>query len=96
MSDWKDCEYIFSNGTEFEIFYDHCLKCTRFRNEKCRILQRIFQAMWDKSKFPYKDLQDHVKYGGKRCRSFTTEKTERHKNKKPVPGQISMFEGERA
>ena len=26
MSEWKDCEHIFSNGTEFEIFYDHCLK----------------------------------------------------------------------
>jgi len=60
-------------------------------------IAKIFQAMWDESKFPYKDLQDHVKYGGKRCRSFTTEKQKRHeRHKKPVPGQISMFEGERA
>lgn len=96
MSDWKDCEHIFSNGTEYEIFCDQCLKCTRYRNERCRILKRIFQAMWDESKFPYKDLQEHVKYGGKRCRSFTTEKTKTERHKKPFPGQISMFEGEKA
>ena len=90
--EWIDCKHIFSNGTEFEIFEENCQRCARYRNEKCRILQACYRAMFDPSEFPYADLLDHVKYGGKRCKSFTTEKPQRAYQKKPMEGQMTLWD----
>lgn len=91
MDDFKDCSTIFSNGTEFELFYAKCEKCSRYRNEKCRVLQACFRAMFDKDEFPYADLQDHVKYGGKRCKHFTEEPLPRRKRTaKQITGQLEL------
>ena len=92
MSEWKPCEKIFSNGTEFELFLDGCYKCARYRNDHCRVLNKCYKAMFDASEFPYYDLLDHVKYGGKRSRHMTTEKPDVNRHRKQIAGQMSLFE----
>ena len=93
MNEWKDCKNIFSNGTEFMLFEERCCKCSRYRNERCRILNAIYRAMWDSSQFPYSDLQDHIKYGGKRCKHYTEESLPRKsRTKTQIKGQLSLFD----
>ena len=91
MAKWKDCEKVFSNGTEFEIFQWQCEKCTLYRNGKCKTLNRCYEAMFDKSKFPYDDLQDAIGYGGKRCKRYTEEPIKRKRAEKQIDGQITLF-----
>lgn len=92
VGEWQDCKSTFSNGMEFELFVDQCLECTRYRNDHCRVLNACYKAMWDKSAFPYADLQDAPKgYGGKRCRHKTTEPIGRNKHsRKQIDGQLSF------
>lgn len=91
--EWRDCTTIFSNGTEFEIFQFQCEKCTRYRNGKCRVFTKCIEAMFDETKFPYKDLLDASGgYGGKKCKSFTDEPIKRNRNVKTVDGQISIMD----
>ena len=87
--EWVDCTRTFSNGTEYELFLEGCERCTRYRAARCRIVQACEKARFDERFFPYKDLQDHARYGGKRCRHFTTEKPKR-KKRIGLPGQISI------
>lgn len=89
---WINCRHIFSNGTEFEIFQWQCEKCSRYRNGKCRIFTRCIKAMFDETVFPYNDLLDSAEgYGGKKCKSFTTEKQKRlRKIKEPYKEQINI------
>lgn len=90
--EWVDCTCIFSNGTEFELFVEtQCGNCTRYRNDHCRVLNRCYKAIFDASEFPYDDLLDHVKYGGKRCKHKTTEKPAVKRHKKQITGQMSLF-----
>ena len=90
-TEWKDCTTTFSNGTEYEMFLDRCEHCTRYRNFRCRILTACEKARWHGEKFfPYKDLRDHVRYGGKRCKHFTLEKPSRKRGRRQVPGQINI------
>lgn len=92
MPKLKDCTTIFSNGTEFELFENRCFSCTRYRNAKCRILQRCYEAMWDRSRFPYDDLQEwDNRYGGKVCKSFTDEPATRKRHRKQIYGQETLF-----
>lgn len=89
---WEDCTSIFSNGTEFELFTDACMDCTRYRNGKCRIYSDCIRAMYDKDKFPYKDLMDAKGgYGGKKCRHKTTTPITRTRKPKQCEGQLSLF-----
>lgn len=88
---WKECETIFSNGTEFEIFSWQCERCTRFRNEKCRIYNKILDAMYDSSKFPYSDLMDATGgYCGKKCKSFTDKPIIRRRKSQDIDGQMAF------
>lgn len=89
--EWVDCTKVFSNGTEYELFLERCDHCTRFRAGRCRVVQACERARWDEQCFPYKDLQDHARYGGKRCRHFTTEKQRRKKRcGRQADGQTKM------
>ena len=92
MSDeWTDCTSTFSNGTEFQIFLERCEKCTKYRAARCRIVAACYKAMYEEECFPFKDLQDHARYGGKRCRHFTTEIQHRKsKYDRQIPGQQKM------
>lgn len=91
--EWKDCKHLFSNGMEFEFFLeDQCAKCKRYRNDHCRVLNRIYKAMFIKEEFPYEDLLDHEKYANKRCKHRTIENITRKKTTKQIVGQISLFE----
>ncbi|MBR3243029.1 MAG: hypothetical protein IKF90_10065 [Parasporobacterium sp.] len=91
LKEWKPCEHIFSNGTEFELFEDHCCSCTKYRNAKCKILSNIYRAMWDEDYFPYESLLEHRQYGGKICKEYTTVKPKRNRNK-DIEGQMSFME----
>lgn len=88
------CKSMFSNGTEYELFLEsQCFKCKRFRNWHCRIVYAIEKARFLGEKFfPFKDLMEwDGGYGGKTCKSFTTEPLERKpKTIKPIDGQIKM------
>lgn len=88
--EWIDCTKLFSNGTEYEIFLERCEHCTRYRNMRCRILTACEMARFDEKYFPYKDLMDHARYGGKRCRHFTTEKPRRKKRVGSIEGQMTI------
>ena len=84
-----DCETMFSNGTEYEWFLDHnCFQCKRFRNWQCAIVHRLEMARFDETVFPYEHLWDYEKYGGKKCKKFTTEPIRRYRRN--VKGQIAM------
>ncbi len=91
-NEWKDCQHMFSNGSEHALFMEtQCFNgCKRYRNGKCR----IYNAIWDatvlgESAFPFSDLMDHIKYGGKICKQYTKEK---QKRKRHVPkGQYSLL-----
>ena len=86
-----ECDSLFSNGTEYELFLEHqCDKCTRFRNGHCRIYNACEMARFDEKYFPYSDLMDYKHYGGKVCKQFTTEKPEKKWHRKEVDGQTSM------
>jgi len=87
MNEWKECTRMFSNGTEFECFMYQCESCTRYRNDNCRVLNACYMAMFDKSKFPYSDLEQN---GIIRCKHYTEEPQVRHK--RPFVGQISLFD----
>jgi hypothetical protein len=47
-------------------------------------------ARFDEKRFPYKDLMDFEKCGGKRCKRFTTEKPKRILHQKQLEGQLVM------
>ena len=96
MSETVPCESVFSNGTEFEWFVENqCEKCTRFRNEKCRIFRACCAAMWDISKFPYDDLLDFKGgYAGKLCKNFTKEPIKRSRRVHNPKGQLDFFGGD--
>lgn len=88
--EWVDCKHIFSNGTEFMIFVDQCADCSYYRNDHCKILNRCYMAQWDESYFPYEWLLEHVKYGGKRCKRFTTKPLEKHKHINPLQTKLEI------
>lgn len=92
------CRHIFSNGTEFELFAEsQCYNgCVYYRNEHCRILKRICEAMWDESVFPFDDLWEFEGIGGKACKRFTTEAIKKQKNHdlQKQRGQITFTEVE--
>ena len=91
MSEWHDCKTMFSNGTEFEFFMDsQCSDCVRYRNDHCRILNRCYEAMFDKAKFPFGDLLDHEKYANKKCKHRTLEPLKRKRNVRQIEGQMSF------
>lgn len=86
------CKTIFSNGTEFEMFMERCFKCSRYRNDHCKILNACYKAMWDKDAFPYDDLLDWSDgYGGKSCKHFTEEPQVRSRTTKQTKGQLSLW-----
>lgn len=86
------CKHIFSNGTEFEFFIEtQCEKCTRFRNEKCKIYNACWEARWDKNKFPYEYLLEYEYYAGKRCKMFTDKPIERKRREYIIEGQEALF-----
>lgn len=92
--EWVDCRTMFSNGTEFELFEYHCEKCSKYRNGKCRIFNKIIQAMFlGESAFPFDDLLELSNgIGGKKCKSFTDEPIKRKPyHKKQIYGQISFI-----
>ena len=91
MSEWHDCTHIFSNGTEFELFMERCWKCSHYRNDHCRILNRCYDGAYDASKFPYSELLEHDKYGGKLCKRFTEEPLPRAKHQTDE-NQLSFME----
>lgn len=90
------CRHIFSNGTEFMLFQEtQCWNgCVKYRNDHCRILNRIYDAMVDESKFPFDDLLDFEGCGGKKCKAFSTEATKARKNRhlQEERGQLSFKE----
>ena len=89
MPDLAPCKHVFSNGTEYIWFLEHnCGQCTRFRNGRCRIYNRIELARIDEKYFPYDDLMEYPGYAGKKCKQFTTEKLIR--KRKQISGQIQM------
>ena len=90
--EWVECTAPFSNGTEFMLFIDGCLNCSYYRNSKCKILNKCFEAQHDISKFPYEYLLDHYKYGGKRCKRKTTEQLKRHRKIRDTKNQLKMLE----
>lgn len=95
MQETEPCKHIFSNGTQFEIFLEtQCLNgCVRYRNDHCRILNRIYLAMFFPEKFPYDDLLDSVRYGNKYCKRYSTEKTPRRSRiNGKCNGQITIDE----
>ena len=92
MNDWIPCTTLFSNGTEYEIFLEHCAKCTRYRTGRCRIVYACEMARIDARHFPYKDLEDNARYAGKRCKHYTSE-IQRRKAKNPqLDGQVTFEE----
>ena len=95
MPETKPCESIFSNGTQFEIFMEtQCFKgCVYYRNDHCRILNRIYLAMIWPEKFPFEDLLDAVEYGNKYCKRYSTDRKPRQRrNVGKSYGQISIDE----
>ena len=91
----KPCEHIFSNGTQFEIFMEtQCLNgCVYYRNDHCRILNRIYLAMILPEKFPYDDLLDAVKFGNKYCKRYSMDrKPRKSKINGKYHGQIMIDE----
>ena len=90
------CKSMFSNGTEYELFLEtQCWNgCTRFRQNNCRILNAIEKARFvGESVFPFGDLLEWEHYGGKKCKSYTTEPiTRKPRVKKPIKGQITIEE----
>ena len=88
------CKHMFSNGTEYELFLEHCFECVRFRNWKCRVLSACEKARFvGESAFPFGDLLEWEHYGGKVCKHFSTEKIKRLQKKAVVfPGQMDLFE----
>lgn len=86
-----ECKTMFSNGTEYEWFLEHqCFRCTRFRKGYCRTYRMTEKARWDEKYFPYDDLMDYKRYGGKECKRFTTEKPAVVRHRKQVEGQVKM------
>lgn len=91
MAELIECKHMFSNGTEYELFLeDQCDVCTRFRNSRCRIYNAIEKARWDEKFFPYSDLMEYERYGGKVCKQFTTEKPVIKRHRKQITGQTRM------
>lgn len=89
MAEKIECKTMFSNGTEYELFLEtQCWRCTRYRRGYCRIWNACEDARFDESRFPYSDLMEYKEYGGKICKSFTTEKPIRHRV--ILKGQMSM------
>jgi len=91
MTELVECKYMFSNGSEYELFLEsQCFRCTRFKKGYCRTYRMLEKARWDEKYFPYSELMDFKKYGGKVCKRFTTEKQTRKHTAKPIAGQITM------
>lgn len=89
------CKSMFSNGTEYEFFLERqCFKCKRFRNWHCKILNEIEEARFlGEERIPFDDLMEwDGGFGGKTCKSFTTEPIIRKpKTIKPISGQEKMW-----
>ena len=92
MSEWVDCKSPFSNGTEFMLFIEGCWKCSYYRNNNCKILNKCYEAQIDISQFPYEWLFDHIKYGGKKCKRFTTEPLSKQKRNRNQKMQMKLTE----
>ena len=91
MAKLIECERMFSNGTEYEWFLENqCFQCTRFRNGYCRTYRMMELARFDEKRFPYDQLMDYEKYGGKVCKRFTNEKPVKKWHRHEVDGQIEM------
>lgn len=90
------CRYMFSNGTEYEIFLEtQCYKCSRFRNGRCKTFYAIEKARWVGEKaFPFDDLLDWEHFGGKTCKRFIDEPIRRKKPcfRKPLKNQMKLEE----
>ena len=89
MADLRPCTHTFSNGTEFECFMYKCEKCSRYRNNKCHVLNKCYKAMFDISQFPYSDLLESG-YAIV-CKHYTEETIKRKRHVKQIDGQIEMF-----
>jgi len=92
MSEWVDCTTPFANGTEFMFFIEGCWKCSYYRNNNCKILNRCYEAQFDISKFPYEWLLEHIKYAGKQCKRKTEKPLEKHKYDKNRKEQGKLLE----
>ena len=91
MSKLIPCKHPFSNGSEYMWFLENqCGLCTRYRNGRCRVYNRIEDARWDESMFPYDDLLDYEQYAGKACKRFTTEPQKHANHRREIDGQIVM------
>ncbi len=90
MAKTKPCTTVFSNGSEYMWFIENnCDQCTRFRNGKCAVYNKLEMARWDETLFPYDmllDYEDNV--AGKICVRFTDEPQKRHRRE--CVGQIGM------
>jgi len=91
MTGLTECKHMFSNGTDYECFvFEFCENCTRFRNERCRIFNRLELARFDENVFPYNELAQYSQTGKIICKSFTTEKPVKKWHRKQVDGQTEM------
>lgn len=94
----EPCSYMFSNGTEYEIFLDmYCFKCKRFRNWHCKTVWAMEKARFEGEKaFPFSDLEQDKRMHWKYCKRFTEEPIlrARRRMKKPLPGQKKIMEQE--
>lgn len=89
----EPCSYMFSNGTEYEIFLDmYCFKCKRFRNWHCKTVWAMEKARFEGEKaFPFGDLEQGKRTHWKYCKRFTEEPIFRGKrHRKPLQEQIKM------
>lgn len=91
LNELRPCTHLFSSGTEFECFMNKCEKCTRYRNNKCKIINACYKAMFDKNKFPYDDLMES-KYTIV-CKHYTEEPVKRKRSIKQINGQMNLFKG---
>lgn len=92
MPELIPCKTMFSNGTECEWFIEtQCLKCTKWRQERCKIYRAIQDARIFPDRFPYEYLLDYAGgYAGKRCKEYSDIPKVYKRHDKPIPGQYEL------
>ena len=92
MPEMIPCKTMFSNGTECEWFIEtQCLKCTKWRQERCKIYRAIQDARIFPDRFPYEYLLDYAGgYAGKRCKEYSDIPKVYKRHDKPIPGQYEL------
>ena len=93
MPELIPCKTMFSNGTECEWFIEtQCLKCTKWRQERCKIYRAIQDARFNPDRFPYDSLLDYAGgYAGKKCKEYSDIPQTRKHHDKPIDGQYSLI-----